>query len=399
MRASFQLEAFVEADQTCLTWQRLRRKLPHLHRRRRRHVLPIGRRPRQCRRLLVAGARAGPDDSDVSALARRLSPLAAILPSLTDDFGSTSVTVTAPGGATTIIQYPGGAPSGGVSVGDAGSSKPNIGAVCLPFPFATSHLSVFAYQRLSLGRLPPLQIVGGAVAGVAALAILAALLLLLRRRRRRAAAEAEGPEMTTANQPWDPPVPRDPDTLPPSTASFLGGPFGSPSIGNRPSTEYGAAPPSAFSHVPPGAYGSAGSDAHSTTSLMDGTDGGRRSTEKRALAAAAAGGATGASSQGRPSADVQHSAALDPPPALGSGGRERANSAGSGARFIRHEDAGLVESAAGDHNGAAAEEEVVDLPPLYQDARPKTGPSARPAGKPLSHSGPTAAGRTSGDAA
>jgi hypothetical protein len=240
-----------------------------------------------------------------------------------------------------------------------------------------------------------LQIVGGVVGGLVALAILAAFLLLLRRRRRRAAAEAEGPEMTTATRPWDPPVPRDPDSLPPSLAPFLGG---SPSIGGRPSTEYGGAPPSAFSHIPPGAYGSAGSDAHSTTSLMGGTDGGRRSTEKRALAAAAAGGvASNASGQSRQSADTRLDAELDPPRALG-GGRERANSAGSGARFVRHEDAGLVESAAGDQDGPTGEEEVVDLPPLYQDARPRTGASAAQRGKSMTAPGASTIGRTSGDA-
>lgn len=243
----------------------------------------------------------------------------------------------------------------------------------------------------------PFQIVGGVVGGVAGLAILAALLLLLRRRQRRAA-EAEGPEMTTANRPWDPPVPRDPDSLPPSSAPFLGS-YGSPSIGGRPSTEYGGVPPSAFSHVPPGAaYGSAGSDAHSTTSLMDGTfEGGRRSTEKRALAASAASGAVAGSSLSRRSGDGPNNPALDPPPTLGGGGRERANSAGSGARFVRHEDAGLVESAAGDRQGTAGEEEIVDLPPLYQDARPRTGMGAS-RGKSLPASGSSNVGRTGADA-
>jgi hypothetical protein len=62
-----------------------------------------------------------------------------------------------------------------------------------------------------------------------------------------------------------------------------------------------------------------------------------------------------------------------PPSALGSVGEHgseggRVSPSMGGTRFVRHEDAGEVP--AGGAGGEGEEEEVVDLPPLYQDAGP-----------------------------
>lgn len=187
--------------------------------------------------------------------------------------------------------------------------------------------------------------------------------------------------MTTANRPWDPPVPRDPDALPPS--SFAGA--GTAASTGRPSTDAGSYQhaPSAFSHVPPGAAYAHGSDTNSAASLLDE---GRRSTEKRALAASAAGGT--AASVTSPPARLS---ALEPPGALG--GRDRSDSTGSAPRFVRHEDAGLIERAASDPSAPAAlEEETVDLPPLYHDTRRGGPAAAASAGGKTARGGPQAAG-------
>lgn len=148
--------------------------------------------------------------------------------------------------------------------------------------------------------------------------------------------------MTSAGRPWDPPVPRDPTSFPPS--AFAG--VGAASVAGRESSEAGH-PPSAFSHVPPGGF-HAGSDTNSTASLVDPS---LAASEKRSQYTYG---------QGTPRLP-----ALVPPGPLHDDGRR--DSTSSATRFIRHEDAGLVESAGGGSGGET--EEVVDLPPLYEQAR------------------------------
>lgn len=147
-------------------------------------------------------------------------------------------------------------------------------------------------------------------------------------------------------------------------------------------------PPSAytFAHVPPGSASDAG------TSDYGGFAGGRTSGEKAALGGGGAGYATSpiapsSSSGGGNSASVSGGAAAaaergsssaawaaDEKRPLGSNPLDEpdAQHPSAPARFVRHTDAGVARP-------AVEEEELVELPPLYQDTgrQLRRGPSAR----------------------
>ncbi|CDZ97131.1 hypothetical protein [Phaffia rhodozyma] len=281
---------------------------------------------------------------------------------------------------TTTVTAPAGSPSG--------SSSSTTGDVSRK----TSHVGAIA---------------GGVVGGLAGLAILAGLFFWLSKRKEKKN-ETEKEEMMGVARPWSPPVPEDPENV--RTSAYLsgvgvgagaaGGALGG--LGNRSSqpgsisspqfgrqnesfettqAQYqltplnspfgnGTYPPSSFSHIPPGSVG-----ANTTIASTDSLSESRRSTEKRAF------------TFGGPSSN-RLSGGYRGVPTAGSDGEDedvqgRGNDRGeelldtrtegsfdqephqSQPRFVRHEDAGLIEGA---HESVPNDNEVVDLPPLYQDA-------------------------------
>lgn len=169
-------------------------------------------------------------------------------------------------------------------------------------------------------------------------------------------------DMTSAGRPWSPPLPSDPERNPlyAPTPAFFPSPYSGSQHSLPGSNEAflaaggldahdGNHPPTSFAHVPPGSRSS--HDGTDVGGWSEGVGGGRTSTEKRSHLYGSLG---------------QSSAAGGLAGFAGAGERERTDSA---TRFVRHEDAGEAPTPAG---AADAEEEVVELPPLYQDAgRPK----------------------------
>ncbi|KAL7413275.1 hypothetical protein BDY24DRAFT_370350 [Mrakia frigida] len=266
-------------------------------------------------------------------------------------------TLTVSGGVETVFATASATPNGnGTGSGSSSSGNSNLSG-------GSNHAGAIA---------------GGVVGGVGGLLLLAGLIWFCVRKRdkqRRIDEKASQNDMMAAGRPWSPPLPTDPESNPiyqPSPAFFNGNGNGNGNGNHSSSALGGTAPgsthgstnslsspansnfggglnsfaPSAFAHVPPGGLTGSSSGGHGSESE------GRLSSEKRGLY-------TGPSSMGGLGSSDGEDSPLRGPGTLGEDNRRD-----SGTRFVRHEDAGAVPQAP----AATSPDEVVDLPPLYQDA-------------------------------